>query len=373
MLFLSVAVIFVLLLYFALQAAYFLGLLRLKTAPRDTKSQEQALTVIIPFRDEASGIGGILSDLENQDYPLALFSVILVNDHSSDGSEKIAESLCENRENFFYLDLPHGPGGKKEALALAIAKAETAWILQTDADCRVGPGFLRAQMSYINAGSPDLVAGLVTTQNKRGGFLEAFERLDQLGLAGAGAGSFGIGKPIMCSGANLMYRKELYQDTRSFDPADKVKSGDDMFLLIGARKLKKKLAFNSHPDCLVRTAPAESLRGLILQRIRWGAKSAHYRMPGIQAVAMIVALSNFFMLLAPVWIFLQPAMGLWLLSSLGAKVLVDFLILLATSIKTSQTKTLWWYLPVALLYPVYISVVFVGALLNRPGWKGRRS
>ncbi len=67
------------------------------------------------------------------------------------------------------------------------------------------------------------------------------------GLTGAGAGSFSLGRPLMCSGANLFYSRDLYLDTRPFDPVDKMASGDDMFMLIGARKLKRKISFNPDP------------------------------------------------------------------------------------------------------------------------------
>ena len=262
--------------------------------------------------------------------------------------------------------------GKKEALALALSRVTTPYVLQTDADCRVGPRFISSHMAYLAEHPSDLVAGFYTTSEKYGGFLEAFERLEVLGLNGSGAGSFALGRPIMCSGANLLYRTSLYHDTRKYDPAGKTGSGDDMFMLIGARKLKRGIAFNSHKDCLVKTSPAESASALIKQGIRWGAKSVHYRMPGIQSVALLVAAANLLMLLSPLLVLIRPGYYQWLLPGLGVKMLADFLILSATAVKTGQKRALWWYLPVSLLHPFYMAFLLAGSVRGRNGWKGRR-
>jgi len=298
--------------------------------------------------------------------------VLLVNDHSSDGSEKLAASLIRDRAGFSCEDLPEGREGKKEAIAFALSRVKSPWILQTDADCRLGPGFISSHMRYLEEYPADLVCGMVTTGNGRGGFLEAFERLDLLSLNGSGAGSFPYGRPMMCSGANLLYSRELYRETREFDPAGKTGSGDDMFLLIGARKLGRRVAFNPDRDCLVRTTPVGNPAQLIGQRIRWGAKSAYYGMADIQALAFLVALVNLLIFFSPLLMIAEPESSKYLLPGIGIKIFIDFLLLTATARETGQRSTLWWYIPVALVYPIYMAIVIAGSLLGRVGWKGRR-
>src|SRR5665647_197295 len=48
-----------------------------------------AVTAVIPARDEAQGVGQTIASLLLQDYPGA-FSVILVDDQSSDGTAEVA-------------------------------------------------------------------------------------------------------------------------------------------------------------------------------------------------------------------------------------------------------------------------------------------
>ena len=358
--------------YFLLLLLYFAGMLTMKEKGGKEPGQVPGVSVVIPFRNEASHLPGILSDLLAQDYPARLFSVLMVNDHSDDGSEKLVASMIEGRSGFSCMDLPGDKKGKKEAIGFALSMISTPWVLQTDADCRVGPRFISSHMHYLAAHPSDLIAGMVTTKEQQGGFLEAFERLDLLGLNGSGAGSFVLGRPIMCSGANLLYKLELYRDTRKFDPAGKIRSGDDMFLLIGARKLGRSMAFNSSRDSQVRTAPAGNMTDLIAQRIRWGAKTTHYGMMDIQFVAILVAVTNLLMLLSVLWIFLHADLWRWLIPGIVLKLLADFMILVAASHKTGQTKTLWWYIPVAVLYPFYMAIVIAGSFIGRPVWKGRK-
>lgn len=360
-----------LLCYSLLMLLYFTGLMIMKDQVREEWHPQLEVSLVIPFRNEAKHLPGILADLLAQDYPAHLFSVLMVNDHSTDGSQAVVRSITENHDHFTFLDLPDGRSGKKEAIAYALSKVTTPWVLQTDADCRVGPGLISSHMCHQSLHSSELVAGMVSTGQAGGGFLEAFERLDLLALNGSGAGSFAVDRPIMCSGANLLYSMKLYRESRIFDPSALVQSGDDMFLLIAARKLKRRVSFNPGRESRVLTAPVEGLAALIGQRIRWGAKSVHYGMAGIQSVAVLVSLVALLMLFAPLWIFLRPELWGWILGGTGLKLLVDFLIIVAASRKTGQTLTLWWYLPAALLHPLYMATVILGSILGKSRWKGR--
>lgn len=367
----AVITMVVLAVYILVMFFFFTGVLCLKGLAGGRAKPPSGLTVIIPYRNEVAQLPGIIADLVAQTYPSHLFSVFLVNDHSTDGSAELLASLTGKHTGFRCLDLPGGLEGKKDAIAYAVSLLESPWILQTDADCRVGPSFIASHMNFLAEHPCDLVAGLATIDHGQGGFLEAFERLDLLALNGSGAGSFYLGRPMMCSGANLLYSRDLYNDTREFDPVGKTSSGDDMFLLIGARKLHRKMTFNPDKKALVRTKAVGNPASLIRQRIRWGAKSAHYGMADIQALAVLVASANLLMLLSTIWMIMEPRTCSWLLPVIGGKLLVDFLVLAATSMRTGQIRTLGWYLPVALVYPAFIVIVVAGSLFSRPNWKGR--
>ena len=347
------------------------GLLFINGSGQGLTESAEEVTVVVPFRNEKQHLPLLVGDLAKQLCTAERFKVILVNDHSSDGSGDLAASLAGGNPLFSCLDLPEGMTGKKAAIQYAVSAAKTKWILQTDADCRIGPNFITNHMSFLSANPSDLVAGLVTTGSGNNYFLGAFERLDALSLTGVGAGSYKLGRPLMCSGANLLYSRDLYLETRPLDPVRETASGDDMFLLIGARKLGRKLSFNANKSALVETVGAMDLVSLVRQRIRWGAKSVHYHMADIQFLATVVAVTSLLLLVSPIWMAVWPETRIWLLSAIGLKTMIDFLVLWKTTDLTGRRSVLWWFLPSALLHYPYLVAAMAGSLIGRYTWKGR--
>lgn len=333
------------------------------------KENTRKVSIIIPFRNETHSLPRLVADLLAQSYPKKLFEVVFVDDHSEDGSRTMVDSMISGEQGFRCLPLPPDSTGKKAALFHGIQHASFEYLIQVDADCRIGAQFIASHMAFLEKHPADLVAGLVSTSNGAGGFLEAFERLDLLALAGCGVGSFALGRPMMCSGANLVYSRELYMATRSFDPVQATESGDDMFLMIGARKLNRTLAYNTSPEAFVETEPASSLPRLLAQRIRWGAKTTHYGMLDIQLLALLVTLSNVAVFLMPLWLFLYTGAWPWLAGAILLKSLADFALLCRITVLSQQRSSLRWFAPVMLAYyPVFL-MTLLGVLLGKSRWK----
>jgi len=345
------------------------GIRKCEISPDGVNNYSLKVSVIIPFRNEAKNLPLLVHDLLAQSYPKSLYEVIFVDDHSDDESGKVMDSMVSGIPGFSCLRLVPGRSGKKAALYHGIQHASHPRLIQVDADCRLGRQFIASHMAFLEKHPSDLVAGLLFSAKGKGGFLEVFERLDLLALAGTGAGSFGMGRPMMCSGANLAYSRELYMDTRSFDPVESTESGDDMFLMIGARKLKKTIAFNTAIEACVETEPIQTFRDLLAQRIRWGAKSTRYGMADIQVLAILVTLTNLTVLLMPLWVFLFWAEWPWLAGVWIVKSLADFILLYRISRLSHQRADLLWFIPVSLAYyPVFL-MSLVGILLGRTRWK----
>ncbi len=364
--------ILVVILYSLVMFMLLLGIGQLKNDAVPSLEKPVPITVVIPFRDEEERLSDLIKDLKSQTYPKDSFKVILVNDHSRDASETVVNSLIGSDSRFLCLNLPDESSGKKEALFFGIQQAKSDWIIQTDADCRLGPQFIAAHMAFREKRQADMVAGLVTTRQGSGGFMEAFERLDLLGLVGSGAGSFYFRRPIMCNGANLAYSRELYQEIRKLDPSGGIVSGDDMFLMIGARKLGKKLSFMVNQEAMVETIPIGSIGDFIAQRMRWGSKAVFYGMIDIQLLALLVAFTNILVLLIPLFIFLNPEYWFLLTLAFVVKSISDFSILYRITGITGQRKSLRLFIPISLTYYVSQLVILTGSLFTRPSWKDRR-
>jgi cellulose synthase/poly-beta-1,6-N-acetylglucosamine synthase-like glycosyltransferase len=331
------------------------------------------VTVIVPFRNESGHLPSLVRDLSAQSYPDDLLEVIFVNDHSEDGSEVLLREQIKEHGRFRCVDLPAGIVGKKPALVQGMQHASGEWIIQTDADCRLGRYFVETHISCRLETTADLVAGMVTTGERKNGLLRVLERLDLLSLTGAGAGSFQLGRPLMCSGANLAYTRSLFDETQVYQPKGGVASGDDMFVMIGARKLGKKLVYLTSRKAIVKTRPADNLRSLLKQRIRWGSKTVFYRQPDIQGVALLTAVSNLAVLGMPLMILLDPVIWQWLVPAFLLKTLAEFTLLYITTDYTGQQRDLRLFLPALLLYYPYQGAILAGMIFLKVRWKGRNS
>lgn len=121
------------------------------------------VVAVIPARDEAEMVPVALPTLLDQEYPGG-FSVILVDDCSSDGTGEIAERLGRQYARAVTViggkPREEGWAGKVWAMSqgLAAASNDTEYILFTDADIAWEPGALRDLVKAAEAGHRDLVS-----------------------------------------------------------------------------------------------------------------------------------------------------------------------------------------------------------------------
>ena len=126
------------------------------------------VVVIVPARDEAAVIAGSLRTILAQDYAGRL-DVILVDDHSTDGTAAVAKTLDPAGERLTVVRaeaLPRGWSGKVWAMAAgvchaAVAHPDAAYYLFTDADVHHDPHALRALVGKAEAEALSLVSLMV--------------------------------------------------------------------------------------------------------------------------------------------------------------------------------------------------------------------
>jgi hopene-associated glycosyltransferase HpnB len=128
-----------------------------------------AVVAIVPARNEAETIGRTAEALAQQEYP-GLFSVIIVDDHSDDGTAGIACRAAAKGGPAHRIDiceaapLPAGWTGKLSALHEGVSKASAdapAYYWFTDADIVHAPDTLRRLVARAEENKLDLASLMV--------------------------------------------------------------------------------------------------------------------------------------------------------------------------------------------------------------------
>ncbi|MFY0483211.1 glycosyltransferase [Flavobacterium sp. PLA-1-15] len=329
-------------------------------------------SIVVPFRNEAENLPGLLYSFSQLNYPRELFEVVFIDDDSDDESVSIIERFPALSFSFQIINNERKSNSpKKDAISTAICFAKNDWILTTDADCFVHPDWLLTFDDFIQKTNCEMIAGAVS-YDAEGSFLHQFQQMDLMSLQGATIGTFGIGKPFMCNGANFGYTKKLFADLNGFEGNDGIASGDDVFLLQKAiRQFPEKVHYLKAFSAIVFTKPLNDWNALFYQRIRWASKSTSYDSGFGKVLALIVFAGNLAIVIS-FFLTLFSMFSFWNWYLLFAlKIFVDFLLLYQTG-KFIQTRMVRHFVFSNLLYPFFSTAVAFYSFFGKYEWKGRR-
>ena len=154
------------------------------------------------------------------------------------------------------------------------------------------------------------------------------------------------GRAVMCSGANLIVRREAWLACES-ELHPEIPSGDDMFLLEAAKRHGFKIGVIDEPDYTAIVRPQNTWRAFFYLRMRWAGKAPHYTDKDIRRCGALVLMANLLQILCPPIILI--------------KFPIEY-----SLIKKREPQTLW---PVALLleilYPFYLLISLLGGLFRK--------
>ncbi|TDQ15022.1 cellulose synthase/poly-beta-1,6-N-acetylglucosamine synthase-like glycosyltransferase [Algoriphagus boseongensis] len=327
------------------------------------------VSLIIPFRNEQENALPLLKELKKMEQEN--LEILLVDDQSEDDSFQI---FLENSKGFSSLRLLRSPGiGKKAALDFGIKNAQGDLILTSDADCFFPDNWVENMVSAFDDIHVQLVAGPVISDKKEFSFSLSFQQIEWASILLLTNFSFQNQAPLMCSGANLAFRKIAFLEVEGYQGNEHLLSGDDEFLL-------KKIFSRFGPDSckylpssavLVNTSAQDTWAGLINQRVRWAGKwKVHHSFShgfasllafGIQ----IIWLSSFYFL------FHNPKFWLMMLVLWGAKVQAEKMALGKVLDSLEVPRSNFDFILTSIIHPFYVIRVGIGAILGKFSWKGR--
>ncbi len=348
------------------------GLNRL-VIPEHPSSLTPVVTVVIAARNEELTIGNCVRSILDQRYPAQQLEIIVVDDHSSDTTVEIVKRISEVRNKVRVLSLQKNDeklsAGKPAAISAGIDAAEGDIIFTTDADCIVPPNWISSTIQCFLPATA-FVAGPVRI-GENGGFLSRVDRLELLGLVTMGAGLIGAGRPVICNGANLAYRKSSFLAARGYGGDQAWCEDETIMHRIHDRRLGT-IVFNSDAESVVTTAASASLRAFWKQRLRWSSKGGHYENTSI--LLSLVLLYFYFLIFLTTTIagIFYSTVLIWVFASFLVKLVTDYATLSAGARLFRDRIPGSAFLIAEIFHVPYIVVIAALGQFTSFTWKGRK-
>ena len=229
--------------------------------------------------------------------------------------------------------------GKKFALHKLITAASTEYVWLQDDDI------------IASAAEPEVMADLLILPLRMDGgqtLLERLQRAEYAALQQITVETAQRGKPVMCSGANLIVRRERWLESWP-DLHEEIPSGDDMFLLESFKRRGLRIEVLDSEEYTAVVHPLTTWKTFFRQRMRWAGKAPHYKDKDIRRYGAVVLTANLLQLLCPLIILFKFPFEYGLIKKRDASVsLIDALLL-------------------EILYPFYILICIIGGLF-RHAW-----
>ena len=257
--------------------------------------------------------------------------------------------------------------GKKHALSKLIRAAQTEYVWLHDDDVVWPPAAKKPNLTFPKGKehSADLYilplmmeSSLPLGRDGVGSLLQIAEyaAIQELTMRTAKAG-----RAVMCSGANLIVRREAWLECEG-DLHPEIPSGDDMFLLEAMKRRGMKIAVIDEPDYTAVVRPAPTWRALWRQRMRWAGKAPKYTDKDIIRCGALVAAANMLQLLCPLVILIKFPIEYSLIRRRQMREQSPI------SNHQSPITNIFVALLLEIVYPFYMLISLVGGLLRGKRW-----
>ncbi len=334
----------------------------------DQKPVELSVSVIVPFRNEAQHLEGLVKALRQQTYPY--FEVVFVNDHSTDTSEQVLAKLLSDVGFDYQLLSLSGATGKKAAISQGVRAAKGETILTTDADCVFTEHWIERMVGAFTDSTIQMVSGPVKLVGRS--LFQKWQQMEFSVLIATGAASISWQKPSMANGASLAYRKSVFHAVAGFDGVDTIASGDDELLMMKVHKAYPgSIRFAKDQDAVVTTEALGGWTEFRNQRLRWAGKWRY----GKRQVAVIGALSVFVFNLSVISLPVVALVGLlsWgqVLAFFLSRLLIELVLVLVLNRFFKNKLSVSALILHQILYPFYAIYFGLAANFGNYQWKGR--
>lgn len=343
--------------------------------PINDMDYQPTVNIIVSCRNESSHIINVIKDISKQQYPVSGYSLTIVDDSSEDDTLQKAKTACEKYLKCEYqlIDMKtfDDKEGKKDAISIGVAHTNAEFVLCTDADCRLSDDWLNHMIQPFSKPYVHFVAGPVVFDQNR--WVDKLFHQEFLSLIGSGAASLALGLPLMANGANMAFRRTVFERIDPYLDNEHIPSGDDEFLLKKIhRAYKHSTCFLKDESAVVRSNPPGGIIEWFQQRKRWAAKWKHNKrwfeyFPPVflfvfhLSLIMMTVLMLTGHLKAEVWF-----------TTLMIRALVEFVLLRQVHEGLNQKFSWQAFIVWQFVYPIYAVCLGLLANFGNYHWKGRK-
>jgi len=261
----------------ALMFGFFLEWLRdrraLRTGGVGTGVKNLKVSVIVPIHNEELRMKGLLRSLLEQDYPA---EIILVDDGSDDESPAMLARFVEKARERGMTDCKvitlkenPGPNRKQYALSVGVAEARGDFLLFTDGDCDVPPGWIRAMVGRMGDGTIGALIGPVFKKKPGKGFFFLYQCYDHAIRYNYLAGAVGLGAAGGGFGNNLIVNRAALDAVGGYNAVPPSPTEDAALISLIRSHGKYRIRAAAMPDAAVETCTEETWRSFAGQTLRW--------------------------------------------------------------------------------------------------------
>jgi hypothetical protein len=284
----------------------------------------------------------------------------------------ISKSYPSFLEQFFSLPCGEGRGGvithitpirgvnddnlgKKHALSKLIHAAQTEYVWLHDDDVVWHEVLVKPESDLV------ILPLKMASESDRPSLLEKLQIAEYAAIQELTMRTAKRGHAVMCSGANLIVRREAWLECEP-DLHPEIPSGDDMFLLEAMKRRGMKIAVIDEPDYTAVVRPAPTWKAFFRQRMRWAGKAPKYTDPDILRCGALVVAANILQLLCPLVLLIKFPIEYGLIRKRET-----------TNHQPQPTnkepRTAWYVaLLLELLYPFYLILSLLGGLFRQKKW-----
>lgn len=235
--------------------------------------------------------------------------------------------------------------GKKHALHRLIhaSDAEVLWLHDDDIERPIATD----NEAIAQLGDADLLILPLRMQATQDNLLQRLQIIEYTALQRLTIRMAKRGKPILCSGANLIVRRDVWLAAEQHLHQE-IPSGDDMFLLEYCKRTGRKIACSDAEQMTAVISAQPTLRALLRQRARWAGKAPQYTDRDIRQFGTLVTLAFVLQFICPLLVLLYLP---WEYSLIRGNHFAPLEVLL-----------------LALIYPYYALIALIGGLLHPKRW-----